>query len=208
MTDLANLSITADSSDLKAAAADMRAVEPQGKRTERAARKTGQAISQSAATARQSGAGYKVAGGHVANLTSQFNDIGVMMASGQSPLLLAAQQGTQITQVFQQMNTSGKGTLRALGSAFASMVSPVNLVTLGVIDGGAALVQWGTQAVRSGRETRELSEIVDELESALQTSREATEALQGDNRELAESYGAAPSRGFAAVWWNKGLKRH
>jgi chromosome segregation ATPase len=39
------------------------------------------------------------AAGSVGNLTSQFNDIGVMLAAGQNPLQLAIQQGTQIGQV-------------------------------------------------------------------------------------------------------------
>lgn len=75
------------------------------------------------------------------NLAAQFNDIGVMLAAGQSPLQLALQQGTQISQV---LNTMGSGTniVRGLASAFLSIVNPVSLVTIGTIAAGSALAQY------------------------------------------------------------------
>ncbi|MDK3072772.1 phage tail length tape measure family protein [Sedimentitalea sp. JM2-8] len=84
------------------------------------------------------------AAGQVGNLTAQFNDIGMMLMAGQNPLQLAVQQGTQITQVIGPLGAGG--AVRALGTAFLSLLSPINLVTLGVIAGGAALVQWFTEA--------------------------------------------------------------
>lgn len=53
-----------------------------------------------------------------ANLAAQFNDIGVMLASGQSPLILALQQGTQVNQVLGQMGGGGVQRLRALTMGF------------------------------------------------------------------------------------------
>ena len=82
---------------------------------------------------------------HIGNLTAQFNDIGVMLAAGQSPLQLAVQQGTQINQVFQQLG-SGANAMKALRAGFLAMISPLSLLTLGIIAGGAALVQWGIKA--------------------------------------------------------------
>ena len=189
MVDLAHLSITADSSDLKTAEANMRALEMQGKKTQTAATKTGAAIEQAGARARYSGSSYKVANQHVANLTAQFNDIGVMLAAGQSPLLLAAQQGTQITQVFQQMGLTGKGTFRALGTAFMSMISPVSLMTIGVIAGGAALAQWGMRALMAGRDTREFSEIVEGSEKAVNDAISAYKASSESIEDMNEKYG-------------------
>lgn len=75
-----------------------------------------------------------------ANLAAQFNDIGVMLASGQSPLLLAIQQGTQISQVLGPMRAGAAVT--ALRTALMSLLSPVTLITVGSIAAGAALVQW------------------------------------------------------------------
>ena len=65
-------------------------------------------------------------GGQVGNVAAQFQDIGVQLAGGQSPLLIALQQGTQLTAVLQ----TTANPVRALGAAFASLVSPVSLVTI------------------------------------------------------------------------------
>ena len=108
-------------------------------------------VSTVAAQAQQAAANFvrmgdsaKLSAGAVGNLTAQFNDIGMMMAAGQNPLMLAIQQGTQISQVIGPMGAAG--AVRALGSAFLALLSPVNLVTLGVIAGSAALVNWMTAA--------------------------------------------------------------
>ncbi|GGO50297.1 Lambda phage tail tape-measure protein (Tape_meas_lam_C) [Roseovarius pacificus] len=77
---------------------------------------------------------------HTANMAAQFNDIGVMLAAGQSPLLLAVQQGTQVSQVLNMMGNRAS-ILATLKSGFLSMVSPVSLVTVGVIALGAAIIQ-------------------------------------------------------------------
>ncbi len=84
------------------------------------------------------------AAGATGNLVAQFNDIGMMLAAGQNPLQLAIQQGTQVTQVIGPMGATG--AVQALGGAFLSMLSPINLVTLGAIAAGAAMVQWLTSS--------------------------------------------------------------
>ena len=43
------------------------------------------------------------ANAHLANLGFQANDIFMMMAAGQNPMMLAIQQGTQVSQVFTSM---------------------------------------------------------------------------------------------------------
>lgn len=100
----------------------------------------------SATSARQMATSHGLAAGQVGSLSAQFNDIGVMMAAGQNPLQLAIQQGTQITQVIGHMGAAG--AVRALGTAFMSLLNPVSLVTIASIAGGAALVQW----LASGKE--------------------------------------------------------
>lgn len=88
--------------------------------------------------------------GYTANLAAQFNDIGIMLAAGQSPFQLAMQQGTQVSQVLNQMG-GGVGALRALQAGFMSMVNPISLATVGIIGFGAAAAQWlmsGTEGAR------------------------------------------------------------
>lgn len=85
-----------------------------------------------------------MAAGATGNLAAQFNDIGMMLAAGQNPLQLAIQQGTQITQVIGPMGAAGAA--KALGAAFMGMLSPINLITLGVIAASGYMIQWLTAA--------------------------------------------------------------
>lgn len=109
-------------------------------------------------------------GGQVGNVAAQFQDIGVQLAGGTSPLLIALQQGTQLTAVLQ----TTANPVRALGAAFASLVSPVSLVTIATIAlGGAALQYFGT---------------------LLGDGRDATEVIKEQNdliRRVAENWGEA-----------------
>lgn len=104
-------------------------------------------------TADDAARGMRSAAGANANLVSQFNDIGVMLAAGQNPLQLALQQGTQISQVLTQMG-GGVGALRALGGAFVGMLNPISLATIGVIGFGAAAVQWLMPAKDEAKKNR------------------------------------------------------
>lgn len=80
---------------------------------------------------------------HTNNLIFQAQDIAMMTAMGQSPMMLALQQGSQVGPILSQMAQVGgmRAALGGVGTALASLVSPINLVTLGVIALGAAGVQ-------------------------------------------------------------------
>ncbi len=108
----------------------------------------------------------QTSGFHTANIAAQFNDIGVMMASGQSPFILALQQGTQLNQVFTQMGGGVKGVAAGMKSALMSVVSPLSLLTIGVVAGVAALGQWGISALQAGRETRSFEEAIGDAVTA------------------------------------------
>lgn len=82
---------------------------------------------------------------NTANIAAQFQDIAVTSAMGMSPIQIALQQGTQLSAVLNEMGR-GKDVVRGLGAAFASVVSPVSLVTIGVIAAGAALAQYVASA--------------------------------------------------------------
>lgn len=85
--------------------------------------------------------------GQVSNLAAQFNDIGVQLASGTSPLTVALQQGTQIAQVLGEQKGGAAGAVKALGSAFASVVSPISLATIGIIALGGAAIQYISETI-------------------------------------------------------------
>lgn len=108
--------------------------------------------------------------GQVGNVAAQFQDIGVQLAGGQSPLLIALQQGTQLSAVMQQT----ANPVKALGAAFLSIVSPVSIATIATIALGGAAIQY--------------------LGTLLGDGRSATEVIkeQNDNiRLVAENWGAA-----------------
>jgi len=135
----------------------------------------------------------RVSGMHTANMAAQFNDIGVMLASGQSPLLLAVQQGTQVSQVLNMMGDRAS-ILSTLKSGFASMINPVSLATIGIIAGGAALAQWAMSAFDAEDATESLKRQLDTL-STLSTDLSATlDVLEMDATQLAEKYGTAATR--------------
>lgn len=122
---------------------------------------------------------------HTANMAAQFNDIGVMLASGQSPLLLAVQQGTQVSQVLNQMGNRAS-MLSTLRAGFASMVNPVSLVTIGVIALGAAAVQALGDAIPP---TVTFKDALDDLNESIDKAR-STAGRTSDYAALREEYGA------------------
>ena len=143
---------------------------------------------QAAANFVRMGDSAKLSAGAVGNLTAQFNDIGMMMAAGQNPLMLAIQQGTQISQVIGPMGAAG--AVRALGSAFLALLSPVNLVTLGVIAGSAALVNWISSTSGAADEVASLEEAMDGLSGSVDRYVAAIDAAGASSDELRQKYGA------------------
>lgn len=112
---------------------------------------------------------------HILNMGFQFQDIGMMMASGQNPLILAMQQGTQVSGIFNQMRMEGQGAFSAIKGGLLQLINPMSLMTIGAIAGGAALFQWGMSAMAA-------SEDADELEKKLKSVRDAQVALNEEIR--------------------------
>ncbi len=102
-----------------------------------------------------------------ANLAAQFQDIAVQLQGGASPFTVALQQGTQISQVLGQAGAGG--VVKLLGTAFASLVSPVSLATIGIIALGGAAVSYGMKAVGA----------VDDLDERIKKHAELVKELKG-----------------------------
>jgi hypothetical protein len=186
-----NVMINGDSGDLTAAV-DRAENSLRGLGTQ--ATRTNSQIAAGAARVNQYATQVRSAGAHTANLGAQFNDIGVMLAAGQSPLMLAVQQGTQINQVLQQVGTTGRERLGALAAAFTSLISPANLATFGIIAGGAALVQWGIAALGAESEAVKFSDQLDALNELMTEADRVTDILQMSIFELRNVYGEAAER--------------
>lgn len=141
-------------------------------------------VTQTAAIGRVSGASTA----QVANLGAQFNDIGVMLAAGQSPLQLAVQQGTQINQVFAQMG-GGTAALRGVAAGIASMINPMSLATIGFIAGGAALLYWAQSAIAGRNEAVDMEKALDSLNDAVSDVSSFNETARQSLVELRKEFG-------------------
>lgn len=144
-----------------------------GKSGDAAAAQLDKAVKQVAGVGRNAGASTM----QLANMQAQFNDIGVMLASGQNPLTLALQQGTQLNQVFAQMG-SGRQVLRGIASGFMGMINPVSLATIGIIAGGAALVQWIGSASSAKDEAADLNDRLLEVRETMASLQEQARGLR------------------------------
>jgi hypothetical protein len=117
-----------------------------------------------------------------ANIAAQFQDIGVTAAMGMSPLQIALQQGTQLQAVLGPMGAAG--AVRALGSAFLSLLNPVSLATMALVAAVAAAIQYFTatdEAEESNQKIREHAQIID---GVVRAWGDALPALKSYNTEL------------------------
>lgn len=127
------------------------------------------------------------------NIAAQFQDIGVTAAMGMNPLLIALQQGTQLSAVFAQ---SG---LKSLIPALRSVISPVSLLTIAVVAGTAAFVQWGASLLQGDEASKKASEAIKSLDQQFNFATISAKQLAEVNALLAEenakiertAYGAA-----------------
>lgn len=126
-------------------------------------------------SATQYGRRMGAASAHTTNLLFQMQDIGMMLAMGQSPLLLAAQQGTQVSGVLYQMQQQGLGIRTGLANAFRALISPMALVTVGAIAAGAAIFQFGMRAWQSRDRVLSLDDAMESAEESMQGLQAASE---------------------------------
>jgi len=136
------------------------------------------------------------AAGSMANLTAQGNDVLTMLIAGQNPMQLAIQQGTQINQVWGQMGVKGKDAFKLVGGAIASMLTPINLITIGSIAAAGAMTQWFASAEE---EAKTFEDRMDDLSSAVDEYSSYAKLAVADTSELEEKFGSAAgkARGFA-----------
>ena len=84
----------------------------------------------------------------VRNLAFQFQDIATMMAMGQSPFMLLAQQLPQVTMYGGQLT----GVMGALKSTLAGFISPLGLITTGFVLLGTAAISYFSEWFSRGSE--------------------------------------------------------
>lgn len=82
------------------------------------------------------------------NLSRQVQDVGVQLAGGQNPLLILAQQGPQIADIF----ATSSGSVRGFFGQVASVLTPVRLLTAGVLGLGGAALYMGASFASAQRD--------------------------------------------------------
>lgn len=74
-------------------------------------------------------------------VAAQFQDIGVTAAMGMNPLLIALQQGTQLSAQLQLSASRGQGVFKSLATGVAGLINPISVTTILAIALGTALIQ-------------------------------------------------------------------
>lgn len=178
------------------------------KSLEQGALSSGRAMSiagnQAVASADRMVTAFRGVDGQVANLGAQFQDIGVQLAGGQSPFLIAIQQGTQISAALGQAGAGG--AVAALKGAFASLINPIGLATIGIIAlGGYAIQYFGTLIAEGSTSNEKIKEQNDLIRDVAERWGEATPALKAyideldkvaDQKETGDAFDTAVKRQF------------
>ena len=125
----------------------------------------------------------------VTNLLYQLNDVGLMMASGQNPLMTAIQQGPQISQALGGQGAAG--AVKTLGAAFMGLLSPMNLLPMAVIAFGGTAISW---LMDVGAEAATVEDQLQSLADAMTRLERAERDVSMPGADLAEKYGAAAER--------------
>jgi len=107
-------------------------------------------------------------------VAAQFQDIGVTAAAGMNPLIIALQQGTQLSAQLQQSAVNGQGVFRSLATGVAGLINPISIATIASIALGTALLQ-------------SIGQVVPQSESANQALKRHREELEN----VVRGYGAA-----------------
>src|SRR5689334_8914966 len=129
MTDIAVLGLSVDSRsvvDAKKALDDLTAA---AKPAAAAAAQVEKATQNAGKGAQQLATGTGLARHEMVNLSRQLQDVGVSLASGQSPFTVLVQQGTQVADIF---GSSKTGTVGGALKQIVNFVGPLRLVGLGL----------------------------------------------------------------------------
>jgi hypothetical protein len=139
---------------------------------------------------------------YTSNIAAQFQDIGVSAAGGMSPLQIALQQGTQLSAVFNDLKRDGAGLGSALSSAFMSVISPMSLVTIGIVAAGAAAIQYFSSIDWGGEKSEEVlkkeAELIDAVTQKWGEALPALKAYNDERNKVASGKDIKEAAGIAA----------
>ena len=121
---------------------------------------------------------------NVSNVAAQGFDI-ITTAPFMPISTVALQQGPQLVQALEQIKASGQSVGKTLFAAFTSLVSPMSLLTIGLVAAGAAAIQYFTSTSSDAKKAEDAlsrhSELIARIRQAW------PEALAGAKEYAAES---------------------
>lgn len=121
---------------------------------------------------------------NVSNVAAQGFDI-ITTAPFMPISTVALQQGPQLVQALEQIKASGQSVGKTLFAAFTSLVSPMSLVTIGLVAAGAAAIQYFTS---TGSDAKKAEDALSRHSELIARIRQAwPEALAGAKEYAAES---------------------
>lgn len=131
------------------------------------------------------GAAAKVSRFHTANVAAQLNDIFVMVQAGQSPMMTAIQQGTQLGQVWTNLG-SRAAVFAALKGGFLALLNPMTLATVAFIGVTSAATQFFMSLGESEEELSGFDKMVEDLAGSIQELADKLELAASGYETLAE----------------------
>jgi hypothetical protein len=134
------------------------------------------------------GATGKLTSNQLINLSYQLNDVVVSLASGQRPLMVLMQQGSQIAQIFGP-GAGVSGVLRGVWQGLTSLISPTVAVVAGIAAIGAAVGYSYYRYIESQKE----------IEVALAGTGRAAGATVGQIERIAERSASAGNLSVASA---------
>lgn len=97
------------------------------------------------------------------NMGRQLTDVGVQMAMGMNPFMIAVQQGPQILDIFQmaaiRTGTSVSAAMRAMGAAIWTAMAPVLPIIAAI--GAAAGAVWGGWSLTTRSLTKDIGDLTE-----------------------------------------------
>lgn len=234
MTDLATLGIRVESEEAARAADNLddlsRASDRAEKQTDdlaRAARRADGAVETMNVAVRQqtavlaaSRAGMGLTAAEGLNLSRQMTDVGVQMAMGMNPFLIAVQQGPQIFDAFQmaaiRTGTTVSAAMAATGRAVWVALAPLLPLIAGI--GAAAGVIWGGWSLTTRALTKDIGDLTAGMglseeqmkrlaETGTVTTATAGDAFRGLGTTIKEMFQEAfgPQLDWVSARWNDAM---
>ncbi|MER9665558.1 hypothetical protein [Mesorhizobium sp. M0203] len=128
------------------------------------------------------------------NAASQFQDIAITSAMGQSIPTIALQQGTQLGMAMQMAvgDNGAAGGVKVLGSALLGLFSPINLLAIGITGVAAASIQYFMKGRDGAKSMAEATKMHSDTLKLLKEQ-------YGDLAEVIKTVGTVGGQAFTAA---------